>query len=83
MKKKNKSEEITNYDKLTDLRREEAREVYYWMNVFPGSTREELLSLFALGDETLFNRELAWLESEEMFYMDGDYYYLDKDYFLL
>lgn len=72
----NINDDESNYDKLIKLRNEESKELYYWMNVFPGSTREELVSIFALGDETLFNREMAWLELEHRFRMDGKYYYL-------
>ena len=78
MKKKKKVKEYS-YDKITKLRWEEAREAYYWMNIFPGSTREELASLFSLGDEHLFNREMAWLKSEDAYRVEGGNYYLNKD----
>lgn len=85
VKRDGKRELVINLNVIEDLFDQRYAEVEALIKIvknFPGSTLEELLRLFPCCKKC-FNRCIAWLESQEIVYKEGDYYYLTDDWGML
>jgi len=77
-KEKEKSVIDTMTDEIIDKRWKEAMDILDILEVFPGSTFEELNMISGFCPRC-FERRIVWLEINEMVIFNGEYYWLANE----